>query len=222
MLMQIIVCAELAGAAGRLAVASSMTGSCGRGADCGAAAAGARSAAHRALPTTRCRCCWSPRCCGCWSPSGSISALVLVARRGRWRESSGLLDAAVAAPARAPPRRSRRGRIRRCMPRAGDGRLCAQLLSGGADRAAGALLHLRAVPHPLRFDDADAAGRRFHHRQQVRLRSALPVVNKKFVDIGEPQRGDVVVFRYPPDPAVNYIKRLVGLPGDHVQVANDR
>ncbi|HEY6923602.1 MAG TPA: signal peptidase I [Steroidobacteraceae bacterium] len=50
----------------------------------------------------------------------------------------------------------------------------------------------------------------------------LPVVNQKFVAVGEPQRGDVVVFRYPLDPSVNYIKRLVGLPGDHVQVRNDR
>jgi len=50
----------------------------------------------------------------------------------------------------------------------------------------------------------------------------LPVLNTRVVSIGEPQRGDVVVFRYPPDPAVNYIKRLVGLPGDHVQVINDQ
>jgi signal peptidase I len=50
----------------------------------------------------------------------------------------------------------------------------------------------------------------------------LPVINDKVVSIGEPQRGDVVVFRYPLDPSVNYIKRLVGLPGDHVQVRNDR
>ncbi|HEV8019442.1 MAG TPA: signal peptidase I [Steroidobacteraceae bacterium] len=46
----------------------------------------------------------------------------------------------------------------------------------------------------------------------------LPVLNRKFVDIGEPQRGDVVVFRYPRDPSTNFIKRLVGLPGDHVEV----
>jgi len=46
----------------------------------------------------------------------------------------------------------------------------------------------------------------------------LPVINRKIVAIGEPQRGDVVVFRYPPDPSVNFIKRLVGLPGDHVEV----
>jgi signal peptidase I len=46
----------------------------------------------------------------------------------------------------------------------------------------------------------------------------LPVLNRKFVEVGEPQRGDVVVFRYPLDPSTNFIKRLVGLPGDHVQV----
>jgi signal peptidase I len=50
----------------------------------------------------------------------------------------------------------------------------------------------------------------------------LPVLNLKFVDYGEPQRGDVVVFRYPPNPAVNYIKRVVGLPGDTVRVHDDQ
>ncbi len=44
----------------------------------------------------------------------------------------------------------------------------------------------------------------------------LPVINKKIVELGEPQRGDVVVFRYPPDPSLDYIKRVVGLPGDRV------
>ena len=50
----------------------------------------------------------------------------------------------------------------------------------------------------------------------------LPVLNTKFLSIGEPERGDVVVFRYPLDPGINYIKRLVGLPGDHVVVKDDR
>ena len=50
----------------------------------------------------------------------------------------------------------------------------------------------------------------------------LPVINKKFIDLVLPERGDVVVFRYPRDPAVNYIKRVVGLPGDRVRVENDR
>jgi len=46
----------------------------------------------------------------------------------------------------------------------------------------------------------------------------LPVVNRKIVPVGEPRRGDVIVFRLPSDPSTNYIKRLVGLPGDHVSV----
>ncbi|UCC57344.1 MAG: signal peptidase I [Gammaproteobacteria bacterium] len=44
----------------------------------------------------------------------------------------------------------------------------------------------------------------------------LPVLNTKVIDIGEPQRGDVVVFRYPKDPSVDYIKRVVGVPGDRI------
>jgi len=44
----------------------------------------------------------------------------------------------------------------------------------------------------------------------------LPVINTKVVEIGEPVRGDVVVFRLPSDPSINYIKRVVGLPGDVV------
>jgi signal peptidase I len=44
----------------------------------------------------------------------------------------------------------------------------------------------------------------------------LPVINARFIEIGEPQHGDVVVFRLPSDPSVNYIKRVVGLPGDVV------
>jgi signal peptidase I len=46
----------------------------------------------------------------------------------------------------------------------------------------------------------------------------LPVLNRKIIAVGEPQRGDVVVFRWPVDPSTNFIKRLVGLPGDHVEV----
>ncbi|MEO5702652.1 MAG: signal peptidase I [Gammaproteobacteria bacterium] len=44
----------------------------------------------------------------------------------------------------------------------------------------------------------------------------LPVVDKKIIDVGLPERGDVVVFRYPSDPSIDYIKRVVGLPGDRV------
>jgi signal peptidase I len=48
----------------------------------------------------------------------------------------------------------------------------------------------------------------------------LPVLNTKIIDVGEPQRGDVVVFRYPKDPSVDYIKRVVGLPGDRIGYYN--
>ncbi len=48
----------------------------------------------------------------------------------------------------------------------------------------------------------------------------LPLFGVKVVDIGEPRRGDVVVFRYPKDPSVDYIKRIVGLPGDTIRYEN--
>lgn len=44
-----------------------------------------------------------------------------------------------------------------------------------------------------------------------------PVLNRKFLHIGDPERGDVVVFRFPQEPAVDYIKRVVGVPGDEIQ-----
>jgi signal peptidase I len=48
----------------------------------------------------------------------------------------------------------------------------------------------------------------------------LPVINRKIIANGDPKRGDVVVFRYPPDPRIDYIKRVVGLPGDEVSYHN--
>jgi len=42
----------------------------------------------------------------------------------------------------------------------------------------------------------------------------LPVINRKVLPVGSPERGDVMVFRYPVDPKLNFIKRVVGLPGD--------
>lgn len=44
----------------------------------------------------------------------------------------------------------------------------------------------------------------------------LPVIDRKVINLGAPKRGDVIVFRYPVDPAVDYIKRVVGEPGDVV------
>jgi signal peptidase I len=50
----------------------------------------------------------------------------------------------------------------------------------------------------------------------------LPVVNRKLLPVGEPQRGDVMVFRYPEDPSLDYIKRVVGVPGDRIEYRNKR
>ena len=50
----------------------------------------------------------------------------------------------------------------------------------------------------------------------------LPVINKKIIANNDPQRGDVMVFRYPVDPRIDYIKRVVGVPGDEVAYLNQK
>jgi signal peptidase I len=50
----------------------------------------------------------------------------------------------------------------------------------------------------------------------------LPVINKKVLSVNNPARGDVMVFRYPADPSMDYIKRVVGLPGDRVEYIDKR
>nr|WP_315238366.1 signal peptidase I [uncultured Albidiferax sp.] len=50
----------------------------------------------------------------------------------------------------------------------------------------------------------------------------LPVLNTKITEGTAPQRGDVMVFRYPPKPSLDYIKRVVGVPGDEVAYINKR
>lgn len=55
---------------------------------------------------------------------------------------------------------------------------------------------------------------KFHYGVRV------PVFNTKLVDNHSPQRGDVMVFRYPPQPSLDYIKRVVGVPGDEVAYVN--
>ena len=50
----------------------------------------------------------------------------------------------------------------------------------------------------------------------------FPGLNIKLIDSGSPERGDVMVFRYPDNPSVNYIKRTIGLPGDHIVYRDKR
>lgn len=50
----------------------------------------------------------------------------------------------------------------------------------------------------------------------------LPVVHTKLTEGTPPQRGDVMVFRYPPKPSLDYIKRVVGVPGDEISYLNKR
>ena len=48
----------------------------------------------------------------------------------------------------------------------------------------------------------------------------LPVVHKKLFGKGTLHRGDIVVFRWPPNPSIDFIKRVIGLPGDHISYIN--
>lgn len=48
----------------------------------------------------------------------------------------------------------------------------------------------------------------------------LPIINKKIIEVNQPQRGDVMVFKYPKDMSVDYIKRVVGVPGDKIVYKN--
>lgn len=48
----------------------------------------------------------------------------------------------------------------------------------------------------------------------------LPIVHKRIFGTGTPKRGDIMVFRWPPNPAYYFIKRVIGLPGDHISYIN--
>ena len=50
----------------------------------------------------------------------------------------------------------------------------------------------------------------------------LPILNRKIIEVGAPQRGDVMVFKYPKDLSLDYIKRVVGVPGDKIVYKNKR
>jgi signal peptidase I len=48
----------------------------------------------------------------------------------------------------------------------------------------------------------------------------LPITHKKILEVGEPKLGDIAVFRYPANPKIDFVKRIVGVPGDHVVYKN--
>ena len=50
----------------------------------------------------------------------------------------------------------------------------------------------------------------------------LPIINKKIIEVNDPQRGDVMVFKYPKDMSQDYIKRVIGVPGDKITYENKR
>jgi signal peptidase I len=50
----------------------------------------------------------------------------------------------------------------------------------------------------------------------------LPIINKKIVELNDPKRGDVMVFKYPRDMSQDYIKRVIGVPGDKITYENKR
>ena len=50
----------------------------------------------------------------------------------------------------------------------------------------------------------------------------VPILNNTFIEVGHPKRGDVFVFHYPPDPSIDYIKRVVGVPGDKIAYRDKR
>jgi len=50
----------------------------------------------------------------------------------------------------------------------------------------------------------------------------VPILNNTFIEMNKPERGDVIVFHYPPDPSVDYIKRVIGVPGDKIRYQDKR
>ena len=50
----------------------------------------------------------------------------------------------------------------------------------------------------------------------------MPFMHKEILDLADPEHGDIIVFRYPRNPKLNYIKRVVALPGDRIRVQNNK
>lgn len=50
----------------------------------------------------------------------------------------------------------------------------------------------------------------------------LPLLHKKIIQIGQPKRGDIIVFRFPGNPRIRYLKRVIGIPGDKIEYTYDK
>ncbi len=75
-------------------------------------------------------------------------------------------------------------------------------------------LGINAVTARIRVDS--------YSMEPTLTRGSLVMVNKLAYKFGSPQRGDVIVFHYPPNPEQQYIKRVIGLPGERVSIANGK
>jgi signal peptidase I len=90
-----------------------------------------------------------------------------------------------------------------------------------------AVLFIRAfIFEPFRIPSGSMVPTLLIGDQVVVYKSAygvwLPFTNVELVDLGDPERGDIIVFEYPKNPSDNYIKRVVGIPGDRISVADNR
>ena len=84
----------------------------------------------------------------------------------------------------------------------------------------GLFFELRVIPSESMVPNLQVGDRVAVNKFAYGLR--LPVFNKLIYKIGSPQQGDVFVFHYPKDPSIDYIKRVIGLPGDTIRYDNKK
>ncbi len=50
----------------------------------------------------------------------------------------------------------------------------------------------------------------------------LPIINEKIISVSDPERGDIMVFRFPHDTKMHFVKRVIGLPGDKIEYRDEK